>query len=87
LRNHVLTSTNYQTINLFLDNDQSGVDVAFRFLQQFPNAVNQATLFQPHDDLNSFLQKTGKTETGNNAQADLTSAPATKVDEARKLEA
>jgi hypothetical protein len=50
-----LQAANYQTINLFLDNDQSGVDVAFRFLREVPNTVNQSDLFHPHEDLNAFL--------------------------------
>lgn len=83
----VLTESNYQTINLFLDNDQSGVDVAFRFLQQFPNAVNQAGLFQPYDDLNSFLQKTGKTISENSTQTQATSNRKAKLKEAKALEA
>jgi 5S rRNA maturation endonuclease (ribonuclease M5) len=47
----------YQTVNLFLDNDQSGVDVAFRFQQEIPNTVNQAQLFHPHKDLNEYLRE------------------------------
>jgi hypothetical protein len=50
-----LHTQNYQTINLFLDNDQSGVDVAFQFLKDIPTAVNQSDLFHPHEDLNAFL--------------------------------
>jgi 5S rRNA maturation endonuclease (ribonuclease M5) len=50
-----LHTQNYKTINLFLDNDQSGVDVAFQFLKDIPNAVNQSDLFHPHEDLNAFL--------------------------------
>lgn len=82
----VLTQSNYQTINLFLDNDQSGVDVAFRFLQQFPNAINQAVLFQPYGDLNSFLQNTGKLKSEDLSATDAVSTPATKLKEAKALE-
>lgn len=46
---------NYQTINLFLDNDQSGVDVVVQFLQAFPAAVDRSELYQPHKDLNEYL--------------------------------
>lgn len=82
----VLTQSNYQTINLFLDNDQSGVDVAFRFLQQFPNAINQAVLFQPYGDLNSFLQNTGKLKSEDLSATDAVSTPETKLKEAKALE-
>ena len=49
-----LRSANYQTINLFLDNDESGVDVAIQFQHALPNAVNRAELYLPHKDLNDY---------------------------------
>jgi len=53
----------YSEINLFLDNDQSGIKCKNEILQTFPNAKDYSEHYKNHKDLNEYLIEQIKDET------------------------
>ena len=54
---------NYSEINLFLDNDNSGIKCKNEILQSFPNAKDFSEIYKNHKDLNEYLIERIKRET------------------------
>lgn len=53
--------SNFNQVNLFLDNDQAGVKAVNEIQTRFPKAVNQAQIIYPdHKDFNEFICKASR---------------------------
>ena len=50
---------NYKKVNLYLDNDQTGITAAQLYEKSHPNTINQSLKVYPgYKDFNEFLVKT-----------------------------